>query len=100
MGNWFARNYQTVHPLDQDGEDAKTNLVSPSSSSLRIKVRMTTTQLKELMAQAHLSQGNSELGSMILQACLDGRYRARVVAGDGSLVASEYARNLFTIEEE
>jgi hypothetical protein len=100
MGNWFARIYQAVLSVDQDSEDVKSSLIAPSSSSLRIKVRMTTTQLKELMTQADLSEGNSELGSMILQECLDGRFRARVVVGDEGLLSSEYARNLYTIKEE
>ncbi|KAG6784920.1 hypothetical protein POTOM_010633 [Populus tomentosa] len=101
MGNWFARKYLEVHPVDQDGEDiVKSSLVTPSSSSLRIKVRMTTTQLEELMALADLSQGSSDLGRVILQECLDGRFRARVVVGDEGLLSSEYARNLYTIKEE
>ncbi|KAJ6955648.1 hypothetical protein NC652_006916 [Populus alba x Populus x berolinensis] len=101
MGNWFARKYLAVHPTDQDGEDiVKSSLITPSSSSLRIKVRMTTTQLEELMALADLSQGSSDLGRVILQECLDGRFRARVVVGDEGLLSSEYARNLYTIKEE
>ena len=100
MGNWLARIYQAVLSVDQDSEDVKSSLITPSSSSLRIKVRMTTTQLKELMTQADLSEGNSELGSMILQECLDGRFRARVVVGDEGSVSSEYAKNLYTIKEE
>ena len=101
MGNWFSRKYLAVHPMDQDGEDiVKSSLITPSSSSLRIKVRMTTTQLEELMALADLSEGSSDLGRVILQECLDGRFRARVVVGDEGLLSSEYARNLYTIKEE
>ncbi|KAG6749672.1 hypothetical protein POTOM_046738 [Populus tomentosa] len=90
MGNWFARIYQAVLSVDQDSEDVKSNLITLSSSSLRIKVRMTTTQLKELMTRAGSSPGNSELGSMILQECLDGRFRARVVVGDEDSVLLLY----------
>ncbi|KAJ6320144.1 hypothetical protein OIU78_015517 [Salix suchowensis] len=82
----------------------KATSLPPSSSSLRIKVRMTRTQLKELMRQAGSSHGNSELGSMILRESLDGRFRARVVVGDDDegLVSSgsEYGKNLCAIKEE
>ena len=103
MGIWLARIYQAVFSADHFSGAVKSNLITPSSSSLRIKVRMTKTQLKELMRQADSSQGNSELGSLILQECLDGRFRARVVVGeDEGLVSSgsEYAKNLCTIKEE
>ena len=102
-GNWLARIYQAVFSADHGSGAGKSNLITPSSSSLRIKVRMTRTQLKELMRQAGSSHGNSELGSMILQECLDGRFRARVVVGDDEgLVSSvsEYAKNLCPIKEE
>jgi hypothetical protein len=64
MGNLFGRK-KTVHPLESES----------SSCSLRIKVRMTKQQLRELM---DLSKGNSELGRLILQECLEGRLNARV----------------------
>ena len=45
-----------------------------SKGSLTVKVRMTVSQLKELMARVDMSNGDSdsELGSLILQySCLD-----------------------------
>ncbi|KAG5231522.1 hypothetical protein OIU76_005622 [Salix suchowensis] len=103
-GNWLARIYQAVFSADHGSRAGKSNLITPSSSSLRIKVRMTRTQLKELMRQAGSSHGNSELGSMILRESLDGRFRARVVVGDDDegLVSSgsEYGKNLCAIKEE
>ncbi|KAJ6723169.1 hypothetical protein OIU74_007702 [Salix koriyanagi] len=69
-GNWLARIYQAVFSADHGSGAGKSNLITPSSSSLRIKVRMTRTQLKELMRQAGSSHGNSELGSMILREML------------------------------
>ncbi|KAE7999293.1 hypothetical protein FH972_003740 [Carpinus fangiana] len=64
MGNWFGRK-KVVHPLPQEY----------SPSCLRVKVRMTKTQLRELM---DLSKGDSELGRLILQECMEGRLSARV----------------------
>lgn len=87
-----------MHQLNQDGEDVKMRLIDQSSNSLRIKVRMTTRRLKELMAQTDLSKGNSELGRMIMQECLESRLCAYVVP-DQDLV-SECAWTLSTIKEE
>ncbi|XP_021692432.2 uncharacterized protein LOC110673607 [Hevea brasiliensis] len=90
MGNCIGRK-RAVQPLNhrQEEEDVKIIHGSTSSNKLRIKVRMTTRQLKELAAQVDLSKGNSELGRMILQQCLDGRLRACVVGGQG--LVSNYA---------
>lgn len=70
MGNSFGRK-KGVHPVDQaDGKRVP-------SSYLRIRVRMSKRQLKEMMDQVDLSQGNSDLGGLIMKECLEGRLNAR-----------------------
>ena len=72
MGNFFGRK-KGVHPVDQaDG-------IRVPSSYLRIRVRMSKRKLKEMMAQVDLTQGNSDLGGLIMQECLEGRLNARAV---------------------
>lgn len=91
---------QPLNHLQDEEEDVKSSHTDTSSNKLRIKVVMTARQLEELAAKADSSKGNSELGRMILQQCLDGRLRGRVV-GDQGLV-SKYANTwtLNPIKEE
>ncbi|EEF47052.1 conserved hypothetical protein [Ricinus communis] len=89
MGNCLGRK-QVVHPLEHSTSDYK----------LRIKVRMSARQLKEFMSRVDLRKGDSELGRVVLQECLDGRLTARVVGRQDSVLASEYANGLATIKEE
>lgn len=99
MGNWVGR-YKGVHPTEDQAIRHRTSS-SSSSNSLRIKVRMTAKQLKELMAEVDLTKpdSNSELGRLILRECLEGRSRARVVAAVEN--HEQYARcwKLSTIHE-
>lgn len=102
MGNWIGKDKGVVHPIDEnEGEDR-----TPSPNSLmRVKVRMTKRQLKEMMAQVDKSKlghrNPEELGCVILQECLQGRLSARVVAESDHEV-SKYERGwmLSTISEE
>ncbi|KAF3439793.1 hypothetical protein FNV43_RR18071 [Rhamnella rubrinervis] len=72
MGICFGRN-KGVHPLEDEEQPKRT------STSVRVKVRMTTTQLKELTAQVDTSKGDSDqLGRLILRHCLEGRIAAHV----------------------
>ncbi|XP_061992973.1 uncharacterized protein LOC133710850 [Rosa rugosa] len=80
MGNWVGKE-RAVHP-DPVDEDEGLHGVG-SKSLMRIKVRMTKRELKELMAQVDMTNGgdNSEkLGGLILKEFLEGRLCARVVA--------------------
>ncbi|ONI23590.1 hypothetical protein PRUPE_2G197000 [Prunus persica] len=80
MGNWVGR-YKGVHPTEDQARHRTSS--SSSSNSLRIKVRMTAKQFKELMAEVDATKipnSNSELGRLILRECLEGRSCARVVA--------------------
>lgn len=105
MGNFAGKDKGVVHPVDENGADR-----TPSPNRLlRVKVRMTKRQLKELMAQVDknkLGHRNSEeLGSVILQECLKGRLSARVVAAASESdhnKGSKYERAwvLSTISEE
>ncbi|EXB83813.1 hypothetical protein L484_023418 [Morus notabilis] len=87
MGNWSGKILsKEVHPLDDDGQRRTTTITTRSSSSVRIKARMTVKQLKDLAAQVDMSKdtNNSELGRLILQQCLEGKLSASspvVVAG-------------------
>ncbi|XP_024197720.1 uncharacterized protein LOC112200945 [Rosa chinensis] len=78
MGNWVGKE-RGVHPVDED-----EGLHGVGSNSLmRIKLRMTKRELKELMAQVDMTNGgdkSEELGGLILKECLEGRLCARVVA--------------------
>ncbi|VVA25557.1 PREDICTED: POPTR_0014s10080g [Prunus dulcis] len=96
MGNWVGRYKDLVHP----SEDHKEIRHRTSPNSLTVKVRMTTTQLKELMAQVDMmnmakDRNSEELGRVILQECLEGRLTAGIVAAaaenHGDQV-SKYAR--------
>ncbi|KAK9910094.1 hypothetical protein M0R45_034069 [Rubus argutus] len=102
MGNWVGKDKGVVHPIDEyEGQDRTQ---SPNSL-MRIKVRMTKRQLKEMMAQVDKSKlGHrirEELGCLILQECLQGRLSAWVVAESDHEV-SKYERGwmLSTISEE
>lgn len=71
MGICFGRN-KDVHALE-DCQDQPRR----TSTSFRVKVRMSATQLKELMAQVDTSKGDSDqLGRLILQHCVEGRIAA------------------------
>ncbi|PON75513.1 hypothetical protein PanWU01x14_041380 [Parasponia andersonii] len=81
MGNWFGKD-KGVHPLD----DERQRTTTTSTRSVKIKVRMTARQFKELVAQVDMnkrSNYNSELGRLILKQCLDGKYNSPVVAAGG-----------------
>ncbi|GMN42806.1 hypothetical protein TIFTF001_012014 [Ficus carica] len=79
MGNRFGKiimNKAGVHPLDDDVKAATiTTRSTICTTSVRIKVRMTAKQLKDLAAQVDMSKdtSNSELGSLILQHFLEGK---------------------------
>ncbi|ONI23591.1 hypothetical protein PRUPE_2G197100 [Prunus persica] len=97
MGNWVGRYKDLVRP----SEDHKEIRHRTSPNSLSVKVRMTTTQLKELMAQVDMmnmakDRNSEELGRVILQECLEGRLTACIVAAaaehHGDQV-SKYARS-------
>lgn len=79
MGNWFGKD-KGVQPVDDEGLGKTTR----SSSGVKIKVRMTTRQFKELVAQVDKSKPshNSELGRLILQQCLEGKFSSPVVNVD------------------
>ncbi|KAJ7951375.1 NAD(P)H-hydrate epimerase [Quillaja saponaria] len=78
MGNWFAKRKTQmglVHPAIL-GQDHVLD-------GVRVKVLMTKRQLKDLMAKVDTSRGStSELGSLILQECMEGRLQASVLACD------------------
>lgn len=84
MGNaWFGKKRSSkgvVHPVDQ--------------GVMRIKVRMSRSQLNDLIGKVDMTKGNSELGRLIVQECSKGKLHARVVAaaGDGSDRGNRYAR--------
>ncbi|TQD94816.1 hypothetical protein C1H46_019572 [Malus baccata] len=76
MGNWIGRGKGLPSAEDPGLTSHRT-----SSNSLRVKVRMTTRQLKELMAQVDMNNSGrnfEELGLVILQECLEGRLVAAV----------------------
>ncbi|KAL3725891.1 hypothetical protein ACJRO7_030861 [Eucalyptus globulus] len=85
MGNWLGKKVQG-HPRAQP------------SPGIQVKVRMTRTQLKELMSRVDPSQGDAELGPLIMQERLEGRLPAPVIvpSGDGG----EREKQLSTIVEE
>lgn len=61
MGNWVGRD-KGLHQIEDQGSKNKT-----STNSVRIKVRMTSKQLEELMAELHITKGpDSKLGCVIL----------------------------------
>ncbi|KAF8412062.1 hypothetical protein HHK36_000015 [Tetracentron sinense] len=72
-----------VHPSEVEQSSRGPNDPNHNHplSALRIKVRMTTRELKELMAQADPSKGGeSEIGRLILQECLKGECDARIIS--------------------
>lgn len=88
-----------MYPLEDDEGRHRT-----SSNSLKVKVRMTETQLKELMARVDMSKENSNqlLGRLILNDCLQGRFTARIIASADGHLGPTCARvcSLSTIFEE
>ncbi|KAL4379703.1 hypothetical protein GQ457_02G001500 [Hibiscus cannabinus] len=105
MGNCFGRSKTTVRPLENDVEITKIRKSLDSASSpTRIKVCMTRTQLEELKARAaDARKGNSGLGRLIVEECLEGRLSPRIVVGETNRV-SENSRSrrlsLSTIDEK
>lgn len=85
MGNLFGRwRCKGVHPIHiEEGRGFLRSSKQSSSSSngssiMRVKVRMTKEQLKQLMSEVDLSKGSSELGQLIFNQCVKGRFDARV----------------------
>lgn len=88
MGNslWTS---QVGHPIDQP------------TSSLRIKVRMTEGQLKELMAKVDKSKlGDLDIGRLILQECFEGRCHDTRVTSSGLVSTYPKHTSLGRIKEE
>ncbi|CAL8123994.1 unnamed protein product [Prunus armeniaca] len=50
MGNWVGRD-KGLHQIEDQGSKNKT-----STNSVRIKVRLTSKQLEELMAELHITK--------------------------------------------
>ncbi|KAM1406220.1 hypothetical protein ACFXTH_000908 [Malus domestica] len=76
MGNWIGRCNGLYSADDQGLTSHRT-----SSNCLRVKVRMTNRQLKELMAKVDMNNKGRNfegLGLVILQECLEGRLVASV----------------------
>lgn len=71
MGNWMGKS-RAVHPIE--GHEGLR-----SSRSLRIKVVMTRTQLKQLMAMAAQLRMSDDLGSFIFQQCCQAKLDARLL---------------------
>ena len=98
MGNWLGRD-KGVHTLDDEGQRKTTS----TSGSVKIKVRMTARQFKELVAQVDISKhsNNSELGRLILQHSLNGEFSSQVVAAGGCQFSkTTRGCRLSTISEE
>ncbi|KAI6695323.1 hypothetical protein NL676_023033 [Syzygium grande] len=87
MGNWLGKKAR-VHPGAQ---------LSPGG--VRVKVRMTRAQLREMMSRVDLSEGGADLGPLILRECLEGRLPAPVIVPGGS-GGGEHEKKLSTIVEE
>ncbi|XVF80301.1 hypothetical protein PTKIN_Ptkin15bG0060000 [Pterospermum kingtungense] len=110
MGNWFGRSSLMVKPLEKDirmmkkipEEDERGKSIDATSSPTRIRVRMTKRQLEELRIQADTTEGNSELGRLIVKECLEGRLSPRVVVGQDHVLENSRSRplSLSTIDEE
>lgn len=91
MGNLFAKKKVV--------EQGNPELEQPCK--LRIKVKMTASQLKELMAKADISKDNSELCRLIMQECAEGRLTATTVnSGQGPVQDDAKKTKLDTISEE
>ena len=90
MGNIFGMmKQQAVHPWGK--------IPAASGGGVRMRVRMTTAELKELMAAVDLSEGSSDLGRLILRELSKGRYQARVLACDDLIMP---VKKLSFISEE
>lgn len=74
MGNLFGTMAQAVH------HPWKIKPTTGGGSPMRIKVRMTRRELKELMGKVESSKGRSELGRLIMRELSTGRFQARVLA--------------------
>lgn len=122
MGICFARSKQLVHPSEEIQEKVDHLLArrkpvvhpsepynpspapsDPSHSSgdiLRIKIRMTAAEFKDLVSQVELGQGDSEIVRFITQECLQGTGRARVISRLESNVGQSEVTRLESISEE
>lgn len=122
MGICFARSKQLVHPSEERQEKVdhllarRKPMVHPSepynpspvpsdpinsSGDLRIKIRMTAAEFKELVSQVEVGQGDSrEIVRFITQECLQGTGRARVINRLESNVGQSKVRRLESISEE
>ncbi|KAA8520797.1 hypothetical protein F0562_014931 [Nyssa sinensis] len=104
MGNWFGKKQVVaVHPWNHD--EVLKKPPSSCTSTVRIKVRMTARELKELMAQVDRdwkSKGDSKelLGRSILQECFKGRWHVRVVPSPDWVADYANGRYLGHITEE
>ncbi|KAB2597903.1 hypothetical protein D8674_000823 [Pyrus ussuriensis x Pyrus communis] len=76
MGNWIGRG-NGLHSAEDQGLTSHRT----SSNCLRVRVRMTNRQLKELMVKVGMNNNGRNfegLGLVILQECLEGRLVAAV----------------------
>ncbi|GLT84846.1 hypothetical protein SLE2022_030580 [Rubroshorea leprosula] len=97
MGNCFGKGGVVDH-LMEARRRRRRSLGEPSSSSLRVNVRMTRTELEEMITR---SQGNSdELARLILRECLEGRLVPRVVVSQGTASECSTVSGLSRIDEE
>ncbi|GLT76005.1 hypothetical protein SLA2020_476910 [Shorea laevis] len=101
MGNCFGKGGVVDHPMEARRRRKRwmrRSLGEPSSSSLRVNVRMTRTELEEMITR---SQGNSdELARLILRECLQGRLVPRVVVSQGTASECSTVSGLSRIDEE
>ncbi|XP_022759614.1 uncharacterized protein LOC111305989 [Durio zibethinus] len=110
MGNWFGRSTLMVKRLEnaiemmknREDQDERRKSFDAPSSPMRIKVRMTKRQLQELKAHADMSEGNSDLGRLIVKECLEGRLSPHVVVGQSHVSEDSTLKrlSLSTIDEE
>ncbi|KAJ4728029.1 hypothetical protein OWV82_001033, partial [Melia azedarach] len=77
MGNLFGKK-KTSHQCDE-----LLRLKQQPSSNLRLKVRISVSRLKELMAKADLSKHTPDLAQLILRQVFERKLTARVMAGEG-----------------
>lgn len=98
MGNRFGKK-QVVEQVNRELEEVERLI--PQPCKLRIKVRMSPSQLKELMTKADISKDNAELCRLIMQECAEGRLTATTVKS-GQVPVQDHARKtkLDTISEE
>lgn len=98
MGNRFGKK-QVVEQVNLEEEEVQE--LPPQPCKFRVKVRMTASQLKELMAKADISKDNSELCRLIMQECAEGRLTATTVnSGQGPVQDDAKKTKLDTISEE